>query len=71
MNLVKPVSYAMFNNRHWVFEQDPALTSTAKSFQDWLAPREFDFIRHKDWPFSSLEISPLDTNVWHYLEEKT
>ncbi|CAK1588773.1 unnamed protein product [Parnassius mnemosyne] len=30
----------MFNNRHWVFQQDSAPAHRAKSTQDWLAARE-------------------------------
>ncbi|CAK1587638.1 unnamed protein product [Parnassius mnemosyne] len=69
-NLVEPVSHTMFNNRHWVFQQDSAPAHRAKSTQDWLAAREIDFIRHEDWPSSSPDLNPLDYKIWQHLEEK-
>ncbi|CAK1587633.1 unnamed protein product [Parnassius mnemosyne] len=60
----------MFNNRHWVFQQDSAPAHRAKSTQDWLAAREIDFIRHEDWPSSSPDLNPLDYKIWQHLEEK-
>ncbi|RVE44486.1 hypothetical protein evm_010890 [Chilo suppressalis] len=69
-NLVEPVSHSMFNNRHWVFQQDSAPAHRAKSTQDWLTAREIDFIRHEDWPSSSPDLSPLDYKIWQHLEEK-
>lgn len=69
-NLVEPVSHTMFNNRHWVFQQDSAPAHRAKSTQDWLAAREIDFIRHEDWPSSSPDLNPLDYKIWQRLEEK-
>nr|BAG15923.1 transposase [Bombyx mandarina]BAG15924.1 transposase [Bombyx mandarina]BAG15925.1 transposase [Bombyx mandarina] len=69
-NLVEPVSHTMFNNRHWVFQQDSAPAHRAKSTQDWLAAGEIDFIRHEDWPSSSPDLNPLDYKIWQHLEEK-
>ncbi|RVE41996.1 hypothetical protein evm_013357 [Chilo suppressalis] len=69
-NLVEPVSHTMFNNRHWVFQQDSAPAHRAKSTQDWLSAREIDFIRHEDWPSSSPDLSPLDYKIWQHLEKK-
>lgn len=69
-NLVEPVSHIMFNNKHWVFQQDSAPAHRAKSTQDWLAAREIDFIRHEDWPSSSPDLNPLDYKIWQHLEEK-
>ncbi|CAK1589040.1 unnamed protein product [Parnassius mnemosyne] len=60
----------MFNNRHWVFQQDSAPAHRPKSTQDWLAAREIDFIRHEDWPSSSPDLNPLDYKIWQHLEEK-
>ncbi|CAK1600860.1 unnamed protein product [Parnassius mnemosyne] len=60
----------MFNNWHWVFQQDSAPAHRAKSTQDWLAAREIDFIRHEDWPSSSPDLNPLDYKIWQHLEEK-
>ncbi|RVE44531.1 hypothetical protein evm_010816 [Chilo suppressalis] len=56
----------MFNNRHWVFQQDSAPAHRAKSTQDWLSAREIDFIRHEDWPSSSPDLSPLDYKIWKF-----
>ncbi|CAK1588447.1 unnamed protein product [Parnassius mnemosyne] len=60
----------MFNNRHWEFQQDSAPAHRAKGTQDWLAARDFDFIRHEDWPSSSPDLNPLDYKIWQHLEEK-
>ncbi|RVE40705.1 hypothetical protein evm_014646, partial [Chilo suppressalis] len=69
MNLVEAVSHTMFNNRHWVFQQESASAHRAKSTQDWLAAREIDFIRHEDWR-ASPDLSPLHYKIWQHLEEK-
>ncbi|KPJ20472.1 Transposable element Tc3 transposase [Papilio machaon] len=70
-NLAEPVSHTMFNNRHWVFQQDSAPAHRAKSIQDWLAAREIDFIRHEDWPSSSPDLNPLDYKIWTLFKNKT
>ncbi|RVE46946.1 hypothetical protein evm_008425 [Chilo suppressalis] len=70
MNLVEPVPHTMFDNRHWVLQQDSAPAHRAKSTQDWLAAREIDFIWHEDWSSSSPDMSPLDYKIWQHLEEK-
>lgn len=69
-NIVEPLSQTMFENRHWIFQQDSAPAHKAKSTQDWLTTRGIDFIRHEDWPSSSPDLNPLDYKIWQHSEEK-
>lgn len=69
-DFVEPVTRTIFDNRHWVFQQDSAPAHKARSTQNWLEAHKIDFIRHEDWPSSSPDLNPLDYKIWQYLEEK-
>lgn len=68
-NIVEPLSQTMFENRHWIFQQDSAPAHRARSTQNWLIARGIDFIGHEDWPSSSPDLNPLDYKIWQHLEE--
>lgn len=69
-NIVEPLSHTMFENRHWVIQQDSAPAHRAASTQNWLTAHGIDFIRLEEWPSSSPDLNPLDYKIWQHLEEK-
>lgn len=69
-NIVKPLSQTLFNNRHWIFQQNSATAHRAQSTQNLLTARRIDCIGHEDWPSSNPNLNPQDYKIWQHLEEK-
>lgn len=67
--VVKPLNSTMFNNEHWIFQQDSAPAHKAKSTQSWLKENIPGFIAAEDWPSGSPDLNPLDYGLWNILED--
>lgn len=67
--VVKPLNSTLFNNQHWVFQQDSAPGHKAKTTQAWLKNNVPEFICAEDWPSGSPDLNPLDYKLWSVLED--
>ena len=59
-----------FKKRPWFFQQISALSHVAKKTQKWLSENVPHFITKKEWAPFSLDLNPLDFEIWSYLESK-
>jgi hypothetical protein len=66
--LVKPLNENMFNNEHWIFQQDSVPAHKAKTTQAWLTANVPAFISMAEWPFTSPDLNPLDYELWAILK---
>lgn len=66
--VVKPLSTTIFQNQHWVFQQDSAPGHKARTTQAWLRNNVPEFISAEDWPSGSPDLNPLDYKLWSILE---
>lgn len=67
--IVKPLNQTMFQNQHWVFQQDSAPAHKARTTQAWLERHVPAFLSPDDWPSGSPDLSPLDYKLWTVLED--
>ena len=58
----------MFQNKHWIFQQDSAPTYKAKTSQQWVANHVPEFISTDFWPAARPYLKPLDYKMWLFLE---
>lgn len=69
--MVKPLNITLFQNKHWVLQQDSAQAHIANSTQAWLVKNVPEFIMKDEWPSSSPDLNPLDYKLWSILESMT
>lgn len=69
MNVVEPLNQTMFQNKHWIFQQDSAPAHKAKTTQQWLENHVPEFISTDYWPSASPDLNPLDYKLWSVLED--
>jgi hypothetical protein len=50
------------------FQQDGALSHTAKIPQKWCEENLIDFIPKDEWSPSSPALNPLDLSIWGYMK---
>ena len=64
-----PAAKHVFQNKHWVFQQDGAKCHSAASTQQWLEANVPSFIPKESWPPNSPDINPIE-RVWAIMLEK-
>lgn len=68
--VVKQCGHKLFQDQHWIFQQDGAPSHTANMIQEWCRREIPEFITKEEWPPSSPDLNPMDYAAWGILEDK-